>query len=109
MVQIFFPKKNKTAKYAGNWDPHSKQPWSYKLQRWILQNTFLTRNMTVLVYGEWPTMSSNCRSFFTATYRDSDKKLTGILLQNKDLLKKFTHICNLLNNSGREVAIFLNS
>lgn len=76
VVQIFFPKKNKTAKYAGNWDPHSKQPWSYKLQRWILQNTFLTRNMTVLVYGEWPTMSSNCRSFFTATYRDSDKKLT---------------------------------
>ncbi len=75
-VQIFFPNKIKTAKYAGNWDPCSKQPWSYKLQRWILQNTFLTRNMTVMVYGEWPSMSSNCRSFFTATYRESDKKQT---------------------------------
>lgn len=73
VVQIFFPKKIKTAKYAGNWDPNAKQPWSYNLQRWILQNTFLTRNMTVLVYGEWPNMSHNCRSFFTASYRESDK------------------------------------
>jgi glycosyltransferase involved in cell wall biosynthesis len=73
VVQIFFPKKIKTAKYAGNWDPHSKQPWSYKLQRWILQNTFLTRNMSVLVYGEWPNMSRNCKSFFTASYCESDK------------------------------------
>lgn len=76
VVQIFFPNKIKTAKYAGNWDPHSKQPWSYNLQRWILQNTFLTRNMTVLVYGEWPNRSSNIRSFFTASYRESDKKNT---------------------------------
>ena len=73
VVQIFFPNKIKTAKYAGNWDPHSKQPWSYNLQRWILQNTFLTRNMTVLVYGEWPYMSRNCKSFFTASDCESDK------------------------------------
>ncbi len=76
MLQIFFPSKIKTAKYAGNWDPNSKQPWSYQLQRWILQNTFLTRNMTVLVYGEWPNMSRNCRSFFTASYRQSELKNT---------------------------------
>ncbi len=74
VVQIFFPKKIKTAKYAGNWDPKAKQPWSYNLQGWILQNTFLTRNMTVLLYGEWPNMSHNCRSFFTASYCESDKK-----------------------------------
>ena len=29
-VQILFPGKPKTAKYAGNWDPNAKQPWSYK-------------------------------------------------------------------------------
>ena len=40
IVQILFPKKNKTAKYAGNWDPKAKQPFTYKLQRWILSNTF---------------------------------------------------------------------
>lgn len=62
-VQILFPKKPKTAKYAGNWDPESKQPFSYKFQRWILSNTFLTRNMQVLVYGNWPNQTKNIRPF----------------------------------------------
>jgi glycosyltransferase involved in cell wall biosynthesis len=72
-VQIFFPSKLKSAKYAGNWDPKAKQPWSYKMQRWILNNTFLTRNMQVLVYGEWPNQSKNIKPFFTATYGEEDK------------------------------------
>lgn len=72
-IQILFPNKNKTAKYAGNWDPKASQPWSYKLQRWILSNTFLTRNMQVLVYGDWENSSANVKSFFTATYHDTDK------------------------------------
>ena len=74
LVQILFPSKPKTAKYAGNWDPESPQPWSYRLQKWILGNTFLTRNMKVLVYGEWPGSSKNIVPFFTATYRESDKE-----------------------------------
>jgi len=53
LVQMLFPNKPKTAKYAGNWNPKSKQPWSYRLQKWILSYTFLTQNMQVLVYGEW--------------------------------------------------------
>ena len=73
MVQIFFPGKMKSTKYAGNWDPNSKQPWSYKLQKWILSNTFLTKNMQVLVYGEWPNQSKNIKPFFTATYSEMDK------------------------------------
>ncbi|RRO22864.1 glycosyltransferase [Flavobacteriaceae bacterium 14752] len=74
LVQILFPKTPKTAKYAGNWDPNSKQPWSYKLQQWILSNTFLTKNMQVLVYGQWPNQTSNIRPFFTATYHDNEKE-----------------------------------
>lgn len=74
LIQILFPKKTKTAKYAGNWDSKSKQPLSYKLQKWILSNTFLTRNMQVLVYGEWEESSKNIKSFFTATYYEVDKK-----------------------------------
>ena len=73
LVQILFPSKSKTAKYAGNWDSKSRQPISYKLQKWILSNTFLTKNMKVLVYGEWPGQSKNIKSFFTATYHESDK------------------------------------
>ena len=73
-MQILFPATPKTAKYAGNWDPKSKQPWSYRLQKWILRNPFLTRNMQVLVYGEWEGSTKNIKSFFTATYYESDKK-----------------------------------
>lgn len=73
IVQIFFPKKIKTAKYAGNWSPDSKQPFSYKIQKWILNNTFLTKNMTVLVYGEWQNSSKNIKPFFTASYREADR------------------------------------
>lgn len=72
-VQILFPQKKKTAKYAGNWDWYSKQPWSYRLQQRILRNTFLTRNMQVLVYGEWPDRTKNILPFFTASYSEKDK------------------------------------
>lgn len=73
VIQILFPNTPKTAKYAGNWDPASKQPWTYKLQKWILGNTFLTRNMQVLVYGEWEGSSRNIKPFFTATYSEKEK------------------------------------
>jgi glycosyltransferase involved in cell wall biosynthesis len=73
LVQILFPFKSKTAKYAGNWDPKAKQPWSYRLQKWLLSNSFLTRNMQVLVYGEWEGSSKNIHPFFTATYWESEK------------------------------------
>jgi glycosyltransferase involved in cell wall biosynthesis len=73
MIQILFPSKPKTAKYAGNWNPKSKQPFTYRLQKWILSSTFLTRNMQVLVYGEWEGSSKNIKPFFTATYHEADK------------------------------------
>lgn len=76
IVQMAFPSKPKTAKYAGNWDPMAKQPWSYLLQKRILSNTFLTPNMQVLVYGEWPGSSTNIKSFFTATYTGQEATTT---------------------------------
>ena len=77
-VQILFPHKPKTAKYAGNWDPKSKQPLSYRLQKWVLSNTFLTKNIQVLVYGAWPNQTQNIKPFFTATYAENDKQETTI-------------------------------
>ncbi|QXP67497.1 glycosyltransferase [Polaribacter sp. AHE13PA] len=68
IVQILFPSKPKTVKYAGNWDPNSKQPISYRIQKWIISNTFLTKNCKVLVYGEWENQSKNIVPFFTASY-----------------------------------------
>lgn len=76
IVQILFPGKPKTAKYAGNWDPKSKQPLSYRIQKRILSNTFLTRNIKVLVYGEWENQTKNIVPFFTASYSGKEKKDT---------------------------------
>lgn len=83
LVQILFPNKQKTAKYAGNWDPNAKQPFTYKLQRWFLSNTFLTRNMQVLVYGEWPNQTKNIKPFFTATYSVDEIQNSEFRIQNK--------------------------
>ena len=72
MAQVFFPSKKKTAKYAGNWDPKSAQPFTYKLQQKILNNPIITKNMKALVYGKWPGSSTNVIPFFTASYSNSD-------------------------------------
>ncbi|GIQ58545.1 glycosyl transferase [Flavobacterium collinsii] len=93
-VQILFPEKIKTAKYAGNWDPESKQPFTYKIQKWILKNTFFTRNMTVLVYGHWENQSKNIKPFFTATYLESER----VPIRKTDLnsLLKFIFVGSLV-------------
>jgi glycosyltransferase involved in cell wall biosynthesis len=120
LIQILFPKKTKTAKYAGNWDSKSQQPLSYKLQRWILSNTFLTRNMQVLVYGEWEGSSKNIKPFFTATYKEVDKSLiiaknlkqkisfvfVGTLVSGKHPLYAI-QLVEALNKKGNNVALTL--
>ena len=88
IVQIFFPNKQKTAKYAGNWDLNSKQPLSYRLQKWILKNTFLTRKMQVLVYGDWENSTKNIKAFFTATYSENEI----IMLSNLNLKQQINFI-----------------
>ncbi len=76
-IQILFPKKKKTVKYAGNWDPKAKQPWSYRLQKRIAGNTIVTKNCQVLVYGDWPAQSKNIKAFFTASYgKEKEKSIT---------------------------------
>lgn len=73
IAQVFFPHKKKTAKYAGNWDWSSRQPLTYRIQQIILRNTGITKNMTALVYGEWPDRTKNILPFFTASYSENDK------------------------------------
>lgn len=78
MVQTFFPEKIKSAKYAGNWDRSSAQPASYRLQQRILSNPNWSKNMQVLVYGEWPNESKNIKSFFTASYSETEIVQTAL-------------------------------
>lgn len=103
-LQILFPFKKKTAKYAGNWDPNSVQPWSYKLQKKILNNTFFTRNMKVLVYGNWPNQSKNICSFFTATFTEYDKVIAS---KNFNSPFKFIFVGSLVTGKNPLYAIQL--
>ena len=93
LVQIMFPTKTKTAKYAGNWDPNSIQPITYKFQRWILSNTFLTKNIKVLVYGEWPNQTKNILPFFTASYKESE--IEGVKKKNLNSIIYFVFVGSL--------------
>jgi len=116
IAQIFFKKKIKTAKYAGNWDWKSKQPWSYRVQQKILRNTILSKNMQVLVYGEWPDKTKNIRPFFTATYYKKDIEAThknsldsvielafvGSLTENKSPISCI-EVCKKLKDKGVSV------
>ncbi len=74
VAQLFFPWKMKTVKYAGNWDPNSQQPFTYRLQKKIISNPQISKNMKVLVYGKWPKQSENIVEFFTATYHEDEKE-----------------------------------
>lgn len=90
IVQILFPNKPKTVKFAGNWDPKSKQPLSYKLQKWIVSNTFLTKNCKVLVYGNWQKQSKNIVPFFTASY--NKEEIEPVLEKKLDSVIKFIFV-----------------
>lgn len=100
-MQIFFPFKKKTTKYAGNWDPKAKQPWSYRLQKKILQSR-CTQNMKVLVYGEWPDHNRNVLPFFTASY--SATEIESVLRPQQEIIR-MVFVGTLTSNKNPLVAI----
>ncbi len=104
VIQLLFPKTPKTVKYAGNWDPQSKQPWSYRLQKKIISNTSLSKNLKALVYGEWKGQSQNIVPFFTASYKEED-----IATCQKDFSGKlrFVFVGSLVKGKRPEYAIRL--
>ncbi|MDT0648872.1 glycosyltransferase family 4 protein [Autumnicola edwardsiae] len=103
-LQIFFPKKPKTVKYAGNWDPEAVQPWTYKLQKKILSNIFLSRNIKVLAYGNWPNQSANIVPFFTASFSETEK---GKFKKNFRSPYRFMFVGSLVEGKGPKFAIQL--
>jgi len=117
IIQIFFPSKPKTVKYAGNWDPNSKQPWSYRLQKWIISNTLLSKNIKVLVYGSWSNQTKNVVPFFTASFSESEVQnvekdftselkflFVGSLVEGKQPLCAI-RLVEELKNKGRIVSL----
>ena len=95
--------KIKTAKYAGNWDPKAKQPLSYKFQKWLLSNRFLTKNMSVLVYGNWKNQTQNIKPFFTASFTNEEKEKPRIRNYSETL--KFIFVGSLVKGKRPLLAI----
>ena len=102
-VQILFPNKTKTAKYAGNWDPNSKQPLSYRIQKKILSSTFLTKNIQVLVYGNWKNQTKNILPFFTATFKNVE--IESIVQRDYSKTIKFLFVGSLVEGKRPLFAI----
>lgn len=94
LIQICFPAKKKTVKYAGNWRPKSKQPIGYRFQKFIFRNTWLTKNMKVLVYGEWPNQTKNVVPFMSATYTNAER--IPFEKKNYDSILNFVFIGSLV-------------
>jgi glycosyltransferase involved in cell wall biosynthesis len=103
LVQMFFPSKTKTAKYAGNWDPKAIQPKSYIIQKRILSNTTLTKKMNVLVYGKWENQTKNIKPFFTATYTKNE--LVSFKEKNYDSQLNFIFVGSLVEGKRPLLAI----
>jgi len=97
-VQILFPRKAKTTKYAGNWDFESKQPWSYRWQQNLLRNTAITKNIQVLVYGNWPDKNKNIKPFFTATYSENEIVETPVRTFAKETIQQLINSNQYLNS-----------
>lgn len=103
--QMLFPKKNKTAKYAGNWSNYPHQPLSYVWQKKILSSAFLTRNIRVLIYGQWPEITKNLKPFFTATY--SQNEIEPLRIRKLDGPIEFLFVGTLTKNKNPILAALL--
>ncbi|PRP66977.1 glycosyltransferase [Nonlabens agnitus] len=75
LVAISLPRKRKSVKYAGNWDPNSKQPLSYRWQKRLFSSSKWSKNTKVMAYGQWKNQSENIVPFFTASYSKTDRKV----------------------------------
>jgi glycosyltransferase involved in cell wall biosynthesis len=56
--------KYRVAKYAGQWSAYPGEPWTYRLQRWILRSPWWGAPVTV--YGAWPNQPGHVIPFFTS-------------------------------------------
>ena len=104
LVQIALPRKRKTVKYAGNFDPNASQPIVYRLQKKILSNIRLTKNIDVLAYGDWPNQTKNIKPFFTATYSEKDK---GNFIKQFKEPSQFIFVGTLSQNKNPQLLVQL--
>ncbi|MDR2927241.1 MAG: glycosyltransferase [Cytophagaceae bacterium] len=104
-VQIFFPRKPKTVKYANNWDRASNQAKSYRVQQAILSSEFWTRNTKILVYGDWNEKSRNILPFFTASYSKKMRIPVEVRTISKDTEIRLLFVGTVTPNKRPMIAV----
>lgn len=70
-------------KYAGNWQPTRREPWSSRFQRWWLKRGF--HRGLVTVNGEWPDQPTHVRSFINPCLTDEEVQIAAEIAQAKTL------------------------
>jgi glycosyltransferase involved in cell wall biosynthesis len=70
-------------KFAGNWCPESREPWSSTVQRWWLGQRW--HRGIVTVNGRWPNQPPHCYSFFNPSLREVDLGTARQLALRKQL------------------------
>lgn len=75
--------KRRWFKYAGNWKPEGREPWSYRLQRWILRRGWV--GGVVTVNGEWAGEPQHVRAFLNPSLTGEDLKRGRVAAEGKRL------------------------
>jgi len=70
-------------KYAGNWQPARREPWSYAFQRWWLRKGF--HRGFVTVNGEWPDQPAHVRQFINPCITDEELRAAAEVARSKTL------------------------
>lgn len=70
------------SKYAGQWNGYQGEPFSDKLQRFILSTRWW--NCPVLVYGNWPNQPPHVKPFFTSMMSASQTAHAREVAQQKE-------------------------
>ena len=72
LLSLFRFPKYRWVKYAGNWRPESRVPWSYALQHWWLEKG-LHRGV-VSINGHWPGQPAHVFSFLNPSFTEEEIK-----------------------------------
>ena len=72
-------------KYAGNWAPETREPWTYTFQRWWLRQRLHRAEVTV--NGDWPAQPAHIHPFLNPSLTADEMSAAGKLARNKRLTK----------------------
>jgi glycosyltransferase involved in cell wall biosynthesis len=70
-------------KYAGNWKPQGREPWSYTLQRWLLMRGL--HGGVVTVNGHWPDQPEHVHTFLNPCLTEEELSAASRLMGEKQL------------------------